>query len=80
MKLISKMETEGMLKCKQLIDLIKDKLKELSSYNFYRVKRYVSRKKMRWDYKFGIWDRASKERIAVTVCNGAVYETEIKTN
>ena len=26
------------------------------------------------------WDRASKESIAVTVCNGAVYETEIKTN
>ena len=26
------------------------------------------------------WDRASKEIIAVAVCNGAVYETEIKTN
>ena len=26
------------------------------------------------------WDRASKESIAVAVCNGAVYETEIKTN
>ena len=25
-------------------------------------------------------DRASKEIIAVAVCNGAVYETEIKTN
>ena len=27
-----------------------------------------------------IWDRASKESIAVAFCNGAVYETEIKTN
>ena len=26
------------------------------------------------------WDRASKEIIAVAICNGAVYETEIKTN
>ena len=26
------------------------------------------------------WDRAPKEIIAVAVCNGAVYETEIKTN
>ena len=26
------------------------------------------------------WDRASKEIIAVAVCNGAVYETEIKIN
>ena len=26
------------------------------------------------------WDRTSKEIIAVAVCNGAVYETEIKTN
>ena len=26
------------------------------------------------------WDRASKEITAVAVCNGAVYETEIKTN
>ena len=26
------------------------------------------------------WDRASKEIIAVAVCTGAVYETEIKTN
>ena len=26
------------------------------------------------------WDRASKEIIAVAVCNGTVYETEIKTN
>ena len=26
------------------------------------------------------WDRAYKEIIAVAVCNGAVYETEIKTN
>ena len=26
------------------------------------------------------WDRASKEIIAVAVWNGAVYETEIKTN
>ena len=26
------------------------------------------------------WDRASKEIIAVAVCNGAEYETEIKTN
>ena len=26
------------------------------------------------------WDRASKEIIAVAVCNGAVYETAIKTN
>ena len=26
------------------------------------------------------WDRASKEIIAVAVCHGAVYETEIKTN
>ena len=26
------------------------------------------------------WDRASKEIIAVAVCNGAVYETEVKTN
>ena len=25
------------------------------------------------------WDRASKESIAVAVCNGAVYEPEIKT-
>ena len=27
-----------------------------------------------------IWDRASKESITVAVCNGAVYETKIKTN
>ena len=26
------------------------------------------------------WDKSSKESIAVAVCNGAVYETEIKTN
>ena len=25
------------------------------------------------------WDRASKESIAVAVCNGAVYEPELKT-
>ena len=24
------------------------------------------------------WDKASKESIAVAVCNGAVYETELK--
>ena len=26
------------------------------------------------------WDKASKESIAVAVCNGAVYEPELKTN
>ena len=25
------------------------------------------------------WDKASKESIAVAVCNGAVYEPELKT-
>ena len=25
------------------------------------------------------WDKASKESIAVSVCNGAVYEPELKT-
>ena len=25
------------------------------------------------------WDKASKESIAVAVCNGAVYESELKT-
>ena len=32
------------------------------------------------DMELKNWDRASKEIIAVAVCNGAVYETEIKTN
>ena len=32
------------------------------------------------DMELKNWDRASKEIIAVAVWNGAVYETEIKTN
>ncbi len=26
------------------------------------------------------WDKASKESIAVAICNGAVYEPKLKTN
>ena len=33
------------------------------------------------EYEEGLkdWDKASKESIAVAVCNGAVYEPELKT-
>jgi len=31
------------------------------------------------EMKLKNWDKASKESIAVAVCNGAVYEPEVKT-
>ena len=40
-------------------------------------------KTFKWIYKYEMelknWDKASKESIAVAVCNGAVYEPELKT-
>ena len=42
------------------------------------------RKTYQWldKYEEGLrdWDKASKESIAVAVCNGAVYEPKFKTN
>ena len=32
-----------------------------------------------YEMKLKSWDKASKESIAVAVCNGAVYEPEFKT-
>ena len=32
-----------------------------------------------YEMKLKNWDKASKESIAVAVCNGAVYEPELKT-
>ena len=41
------------------------------------------RKTFQWIDKYEMelknWDKASKESIAVAVCNGAVYEPELKT-
>jgi hypothetical protein len=41
------------------------------------------KKTFQWIYKNEMklknWDKASKESIAVAVCNGAVYEPELKT-
>ena len=43
----------------------------------------VLKKTFKWIDKYEMelknWDKASKERIAVAVCNGAVYEPELKT-
>ena len=33
----------------------------------------------KYELKLKNWDKASKESIAVAVCNGAVYEPELKT-
>ena len=33
----------------------------------------------KYEMKLKNWDKASKESIAVAVCNGAVYEPELKT-
>jgi len=33
----------------------------------------------KYDTELKKWDKASKESIAVAVCNGAVYEPELKT-
>ena len=42
-----------------------------------------SKKTFQWIDKYEMelksWDKASKESIAVAICNGAVYETELKT-
>ena len=42
------------------------------------------KKTFKWIDKYEMelknWDKASKESIAVAVCNGAVYEPELKTN
>ena len=41
------------------------------------------KKTFQWIVKYEMelksWDKASKESIAVAVCNGAVYEPELKT-
>ena len=41
------------------------------------------KKTFQWIAKYEIelksWDKSSKESIAVAVCNGAVYEPELKT-
>jgi len=43
----------------------------------------VLKKTFKWIDKYEMelksWDKASKESIAVAVCNGAVYEPELKT-
>ena len=33
----------------------------------------------KYEMELKSWDKASKESIAVAVCNGAVYEPELKT-
>ena len=33
----------------------------------------------KYEKELNNWDKASKESIAVAVCNGAVYEPELKT-
>ena len=33
----------------------------------------------KYEMELKTWDKASKESIAVAVCNGAVYEPELKT-
>ena len=33
----------------------------------------------KYEIELKSWDKASKESIAVAVCNGAVYEPELKT-
>ena len=33
----------------------------------------------KYEMKLKSWDKVSKESIAVAVCNGAVYEPELKT-
>ena len=53
----------------------------ISKKAFYWNKCF--KKTLKWIDKYEMelknWDKASKESIAVAVCNGAVYEPELKT-
>ena len=53
----------------------------VSKKAFYWNKCFI--KTFQWidknDMELKNWDKASKETIAVAVCNGAVYEPELKT-
>ena len=40
-----------------------------------KILRWIDKKEL----KLKNWDKASKESIALAVCNGAVYEPELKT-
>ena len=42
---------------------------------FKKTYQWIDKNEM----KLKNWDKASKESIAVAVCNGAVYEPELKT-
>ena len=42
---------------------------------FKKTYQWIDKKEM----ELKNWDKASKESIAVAVCNGAVYEPELKT-
>ena len=42
---------------------------------FKKTFQWIDKNEMELKY----WDKASKESIAVAVCNGAVYEPELKT-
>ena len=58
-------------------DLVK--INDHKSHSFYTVSSLKDFTKMLNTEWAREWDKASKESIAVAVCNGAVYEPELKT-
>ena len=47
----------------------------LVGLNFKKTSQWIDK----YEMKLKNWDKESKESIAVAVCNGAVYEPELKT-